>query len=166
MTIQATADGTKDGFALAKEASASAPVILLVDGEQKDLSFVPPADSDARVVTATDDLGREVIRHSTAHVMAQAVLNLYPGAKFAIGPPIEDGFYYDFEVEKPFTPDDLEKIEAEMKRIVKANQRFEREEVDRDEALKLFSDQPYKVEIIEGLAQDAPGADKDAAGGE
>ena len=166
MTTQATADGTKDGFALAKEASASAPVILLVDGEQKDLSFVPPQGSEVGVVTATDDLGREVIRHSTAHVMAQAVLNLYPGAKFAIGPPIENGFYYDFEVEHPFTPDDLEKIEAEMKRIVKANQRFEREELGRDEALKLFADQPYKVEIIEGLALDAEGAEKDVGGGE
>ncbi|MCA1707051.1 MAG: threonine--tRNA ligase, partial [Actinobacteria bacterium] len=166
MTIPAVADGTKDGFALAKEASASAPVILLVDGRQRDLSSVPPPESEVEVVTATEDLGREVIRHSTAHVMAQAVLNLYPGAKFAIGPPIEDGFYYDFEVDEPFTPEDLERIEAEMKRIVKENQRFEREEVARDEALKLFGDQPYKVEIIEGLAVGAEGAEDQGAGGE
>ncbi|MEA2446982.1 MAG: threonyl-tRNA synthetase [Actinomycetota bacterium] len=166
MTTTATPDGTKDGFALAKEAEAPAPVILLVDGAQKDLAFVPGPESSVEVVTATDDLGREVIRHSTAHVMAQAVLNLYPGAKFAIGPPIEDGFYYDFEVERPFTPEDLERIEGEMKKIVKQNQRFEREEIERDKALEIFKDQPYKVEIIEGLAQDAEGAEKESAGGE
>jgi threonyl-tRNA synthetase len=166
MSVTATADGIKDGFGLAKEAEAPAPVILLVDGKQRDLSFVPPAESAVEVVTGTEDLGREVIRHSTAHVMAQAVLNLYPETKFAIGPPIEDGFYYDFEVERPFTPEDLERIEAEMKRIVKANQRFEREEVERSEAIELFADQPYKVEIIEGLAEGAEGADLDADEGE
>ena len=94
--------------------------------------------------------------------MAQAVLNLYPGAKYSIGPPIEDGFYYDFEVKDPFTPEDLEKIEIEMKRIVKENQRFERAEVERDEALKIFAEQPYKIEIIDGVASDAEGAERDA----
>jgi threonyl-tRNA synthetase len=106
-----------------------------------------------------------VLRHSTAHVLAQAVLRLYPGARYAIGPPIEDGFYYDFEVERPFTPEDLERIEAEMKKIVKANQRFEREEVDRDRALELFGDQPYKVEIIEGVAEGADALDQQGAEG-
>jgi threonyl-tRNA synthetase len=165
MTTKVSPDGIKDGFALAKEAAAAAPVILLVDGRQKDLSNVPPDGSEAEVVTATDDLGREVIRHSTSHVMAQAVLNLYPGTKFAIGPPIENGFYYDFDVERPFTPEDLDKIEAEMKNIIKKNQRFEREEVERGEALEIFADQPYKIEVIEGLAQGAEGADKEGADG-
>ncbi|MEO8322766.1 MAG: threonine--tRNA ligase, partial [Actinomycetota bacterium] len=124
---------------------------LVVEGKQKDLSFVPPDGVEAQIVTTTDDLGREIMRHSTAHVLAQAVLRLYPGAKYSIGPPIEDGFYYDFDVATPFTPDDLEMIEAEMHKILKENQRFERVVVDRDEALRFFADQPYKVEIIEGV---------------
>ncbi len=114
----------------------------------------------------TEDRGRTILRHSTAHVLAQAVLNLYPAAKFAIGPPIEDGFYYDFDVEHPFTPDDLERIEAEMRKIVKANQRFERREVDREEVVDLFADQPYKIEIIEGVAAGAEALEQQGAEGE
>ncbi|MFN2388267.1 MAG: threonine--tRNA ligase [Actinomycetota bacterium] len=166
MSVKAVADGSKDGFALAREASAPGPVIAIVDGHQRDLSYVPPADSEVEIVTHTDDLGREVIRHSTAHVLAQAVLALYPGAKYAIGPPIEDGFYYDFEVDRPFTPEDLERIEAEMRRIVEENQRFERAEVERDEALQLFRDQPYKVEIIEGVSDAGDPTQTEAARGE
>jgi threonyl-tRNA synthetase len=158
-------DGVKDGFALAKEAGASNPAALVVDGRQRDLSFVPPGGSEAYVVTMDEEPGREVLRHSTAHVLAQAVLSLYPGARYAIGPPIEDGFYYDFEVESPFTPEDLERIEAEMKKIVKANQRFEREEVERERALEIFSDQPYKVEIIEGVAEGAEALEQQGAEG-
>jgi threonyl-tRNA synthetase len=166
MSTLVTPDGTKDGFALAKEASASAPVALVVDGRQRDLSHVPAADASVEVITADTDEGREVVRHSTAHVMAQAVLRLFPEAKYSIGPPIQDGFYYDFDVERPFTPDDLERIEAEMKTIVKENQRFERAELSKQEALSLFSGQPYKVEIIEGVASDAEGAERDASTGE
>ncbi len=149
--ITATADGTKDGFALAKEAGAKAPLALVADGRQRDLAFVPETGAEVEVVTTTDELGREIMRHSTAHVLAQAVLRLYPGAKYTIGPPIEDGFYYDFDVEVPFTPDDLERIETEMKKILKENQRFERAVVSRDEAFEFFSDQPYKIEIIQGV---------------
>ena len=166
MTVSVSPDGVKDGFALAKEASAAGPVALLVDGKQKDLAHVPPPDASAEIVTQDEDLGREVMRHSTAHVLAQAVLRLYPGTKYSIGPPIQDGFYYDFDVEKPFTPEDLERIEAEMRKIVKENQRFERAEVSREEALGLFSAQPYKVEIIEGVASDAEGADREGGEGE
>ena len=166
MTVSVAPDGTKDGFALAKEASAAGPVAMVVDGKQRDLSFVPSPDSSAEVITQDEDLGREVMRHSTAHVMAQAVLRLYPDAKYSIGPPITDGFYYDFEVEQPFTPDDLERIEAEMRKIVKENQRFERAEVSREEALGLFSNQPYKIEIIEGVAADAEGAEREGGEGE
>lgn len=151
MSVRVTADGDKDGFALAKEGGASAPLIQVVDGAQRDLAFVPPKGTDVEIVTASDDLGRYTMRHSAAHVMAQAVLKLYPGAKYSIGPPIEDGFYYDFEVEIPFTPNDLERIEEEMRKIVKENQRFERAEVSRTEALETFADQPYKIEIIEGV---------------
>jgi threonyl-tRNA synthetase len=166
MSASITADGSKDGFALAKEAQASAPLVQVVDGKQHDLAYVAPEGAEVTIVTTTDDLGREVLRHSTAHVMAQAVLRLHPEAKYSIGPPIEDGFYYDFEVDDPFTPDDLEAIEAEMRKIVKENQRFERAEVERAEALDLFKDQPYKVEIIEGVAADAEGAEREASGGE
>jgi len=164
MSVKVVADGSSDGFALAKEAGASAPIVLVFDGKQKDLAEVPPAGAEVEVVTATDGLGREVTRHSTAHVMAQAVLNLYPGAKYAIGPPIEDGFYYDFQVERPFTPEDLEKIEAEMKRIVKANQRFEREEISREQGLDMFADQPYKTEIIEAVTSGEEVGTADADG--
>jgi threonyl-tRNA synthetase len=93
--------------------------------------------------------GREILRHSTAHVMAQAVTDLFPGARWAIGPPVEDGFYYDFDVERPFTPEDLEAIEARMRELMGARQRFVRAEVSRDEAVTLFADQPYKLEVIE-----------------
>jgi threonyl-tRNA synthetase len=164
--IEVMPDGSKDGFALAKEAAAGGPLAILVDGVQRDLAFVPPTGAEVQIVTQTDELGREILRHSTAHVMAQAVLNLYPGARYAIGPPIEDGFYYDFDVDKPFTPEDIERIEAEMRGIVKANQRFERSEIGREEALRLFSTQPYKTEIIEGLAEGADALEQQGADGE
>jgi threonyl-tRNA synthetase len=96
----------------------------------------------------------DVLRHSTAHVMAQAVCDLWPGAKYAIGPPIQDGFYYDFDLPEQITPDDLERIEARMREIVEADQPFTREELSRDEALKRFKDNPYKVEIIEGVEEE------------
>ncbi|MGH2751067.1 MAG: threonine--tRNA ligase [Actinomycetota bacterium] len=166
MSIRVAPDGTKDGFALAKEAAASAPVILVVDGRQRDLAHVPDAGADVEVVTMDTETGREVLRHSTAHVMAQAVLRLRPEAKYSIGPPITDGFYYDFEVDRPFTPEDVEAIEAEMRAIVKANQRFERSELSRDEALELFKDQPYKIEIIEGVAEGADALEQQGAEGE
>ena len=166
MSVSISPDGTKDGFALAKEASASAPVIQVVDGRQRDLAYVPEAGSEVEIVTMDSELGREVLRHSTAHVLAQAVLRLWPEAKYSIGPPITDGFYYDFEVERPFNPEDVEAIEAEMRAIVKANQRFERAELGRDEALELFKDQPYKVEIIEGVAEGAEALEQQGAEGE
>ncbi|MGH2691581.1 MAG: threonine--tRNA ligase [Actinomycetota bacterium] len=96
----------------------------------------------------------DVLRHSTAHVMAQAVCDLWPGAKYAIGPPIADGFYYDFELPEQLTPDDLERIEKRMRHIVKQDQPFTREELSRDEAMKRFADQPYKKEIIEGVEEE------------
>ena len=96
----------------------------------------------------------ESLRHSTAHVMAHAVKNLFPDAQVAIGPSIEDGFYYDFGVSAPFTPDDLEKISAEMQRVIKAGKPFVRKEISREEALALFADEPFKVELIEDLPAD------------
>ena len=130
---------------------AKAAVAAKVDGDWFDLTR--PIDHDATVAIVTDntEAGREVLRHSTAHVMAQAVTDLYPGAEYAIGPAIEDGFYYDFALpgDQHFSEDDLARIEDRMREIVNADEPFEREEVDRDTALAVFDHQPYKREIIE-----------------
>src|SRR3954447_20254402 len=132
---------------------AKAAVAATVDGATVDLSRPLEDGATVAIVTEDSDDGRYVLRHSTAHVMAQAVLQLWPGAKFAIGPPIEDGFYYDFDLPggAHFTDDDLERIEVRMREIVGEDQPFVREEMSRDEGIALFSDQPYKVEIIEGV---------------
>jgi threonyl-tRNA synthetase len=120
---------------------------------QWDLDRPLPTDADGPIeldtIAADTDEGRAILRHSTAHLMAQAVTDLFPGAKWAIGPPIEDGFYYDFDVERPFTPDDLEAIEARMVELARERQRFVREVIPREDALDEFADQPYKVQIIE-----------------
>jgi len=113
--------------------------------------------TDGRQVPAESEEGREVLRHSTAHVMAQAVCELFPGARYAIGPAIEDGFYYDFDIGRPFTPEDLEAIEAKMREVISADQPFEREDLSPDEARTRFSDQPFKLEIIDGV-DEAEGA--------
>jgi len=93
------------------------------------------------------------MRHSASHVMAQAVMEQVPGAKFAIGPAIEDGFYYDFDLPRPLTPEDLEQIEAKMRKTIKANVPFVRRELSRAEAEQMFADQPYKLEIIRELPE-------------
>ena len=98
---------------------------------------------------------RHAMRHSAAHVMADAVLKLFPEAKMGIGPPTQDGFYYDFEVSRPFTPDDLERIEELMRDSIAGSFAFEREELTRTGAVELFEDQPFKLELIEGLDESA-----------
>ena len=130
---------------------ARAAVAVTVDGELYDIGRPIVEDASVSIVTENTEAGRHVIRHSAAHIMAQAVLDLHPTAKFAIGPAIEDGFYYDFEVKDPFTPDDLDRIEAKMTEIVAADQTFDRGELSIDEALEAFADQPFKREIIEGV---------------
>jgi len=120
------------------------------DGTLRDLAWVPEADAGVEPVAADTEDGRAVIRHSAAHVLAQAVQQLYPEAKLGIGPPITDGFYYDFDVPNPFTPDDLTKLESAMRKIIKAGQRFARRKFDSlDEARKELADEPYKLELIE-----------------
>ena len=128
-----------------------AAIAVKVDGRQFDLDRPLESGGDLEVITLDSDEGLEILRHSAAHVLAQAVLDLYPGATFAIGPPIVDGFYYDFEVSTPFTPDDLERIEARMREIVGEDQPFRREVMGRDEALDVFSGHKFKVEIIESV---------------
>ncbi len=143
---------------------AKAAVAAVVNGEEWDLGRQLPDGAAVAIVTADTDAGRHVLRHSTAHVLAQAVTQLYPGAKFTIGPAIEDGFYYDFDLPegRTFAEADLESIEQRMREIVGADQPFERSELPIDEALRLFADQPYKCEIIERVRQG--GADGTDAG--
>ena len=129
---------------------AKAAVAALVNGNPTDLTA--PLAEGAQVALITDNTndGRHVLRHSTAHVLAQAVTRLFPGAKFSVGPAIENGFYYDFDLPdgRTFSDEDLRAIEDEMRSIVKADQPFIRSEMSPDEALELFADQPYKCEII------------------
>jgi threonyl-tRNA synthetase len=130
---------------------AKAAVAVKVDGEWFDLDRALPPSGRFEVVTENSEEGRSVLRHSAAHVMAQAVLSLFPNATFAIGPPITDGFYYDFEIGRPFTPEDLQRIEAKMSELVAADQPFIREEISVPQALEVFADHPFKREIIEGV---------------
>jgi threonyl-tRNA synthetase len=124
-----------------------------VDGELVDLSFVPATDGKVEPVLPEDPDGVHVLRHSAAHVLAQAVCDLWPGTRYAIGPPIEDGFYYDLELPGQVSENDLAKIEDRMREILAADQPFVREEIPRAEALERFADQPYKREIIESLEE-------------
>ncbi len=128
-----------------------AAVAATVDGKDTDLNTPLHDGAVVSIITTDTDAGRHVLRHSTAHVLAQAVTQIFPGAKFTIGPAIDNGFYYDFDLPdgKTFTEDDLERIEARMREIVKANQPFVRSEMSMSEAKQLFADQSYKVEIIE-----------------
>jgi threonyl-tRNA synthetase len=135
---------------------AKAAVIGSVNGTERDLVWPLENGDSVAIITETDDRGLFTIRHSTAHVLAQAVLDLFPGATFAIGPPIENGFYYDFELSDggTFTPDDLDRIDARMREIIKESQPFIRDEISEGAALELFCDHKYKCEIIRGAAED------------
>lgn len=132
-------------------------LLAKVDGVNKDLSDTLDHDAKVEFVTPDSEEGLHAIRHTASHVMAQAIQHLFPGTKFAIGPAIEKGFYYDLDSEHVFTPDDLRAIEKEMSKIVKANYPLVRSELPRDEALAKFKaeDEPYKVELIEDLPEDA-----------
>ncbi|MDT4946122.1 MAG: threonyl-tRNA synthetase [Pseudonocardiales bacterium] len=125
-------------------------------GELKDLGWAPDADVEAEIVTAASPEGLAVLRHSTAHVMAQAVQELFPGTLLGIGPPVENGFYYDFLPSRPFTPDDLTAIEKKMADIIKAGQRFARRPITDDEARAELANEKFKLELI-GLKSSATG---------
>ncbi|HEX5813096.1 MAG TPA: threonine--tRNA ligase, partial [Pseudonocardia sp.] len=125
-------------------------VVRDAGGALRDLAWAPDADAEVEPVAADSEAGRNVIRHSAAHVLAQAVQQLHPEAKLGIGPPVTDGFYYDFDVAQPFTPEDLTKLESAMKKIIKSGQRFSRRRYDSlDEARKELADEPYKLELID-----------------
>jgi threonyl-tRNA synthetase len=138
-------------------------------GELRDLAWAPDADAEVEPVGMDSDAGRAVLRHSTAHVMAQAVQDLFPGTLLGIGPPVENGFYYDFLPERPFTPDDLSRIEKRMQEIVRASQRFSRRPVTDEQARAELAGEPFKLELIE-LKSDpagaAEGADAEVGGGQ
>ena len=132
---------------------AKAALAGRVDGRLVDTSFVIDRDASIAIVTARDPDGLEIIRHSTAHLLAQAVQAIYPDAQVTIGPVIEDGFYYDFAFKRPFTPEDLEKFEAKMHELAKADLKVERRLMPRDEAVELFRGigEHYKAEIIASI---------------
>ena len=137
---------------------AKAALAGRVDGELVDTSFLISEDANLALITARDEEGVDVIRHSCAHLMAMAVQELFPGAQVTIGPVIEDGFYYDFAYERPFTPEDLEKIEKRMNELSKQNLPVERSVMERPEAIKLFEQmgEKYKVEIIDSIPGEEP----------
>ena len=128
-----------------------------VDGETVDLRTIIDRDCELNILTVNDSEGLAAYRHTASHIMAQAVKRLYPDAKLAIGPSIADGFYYDMDREIPFTPQDLEKIEAEMKKIIKEALPIERFTKPREEAIAFMEEraEPYKVELIRDLPEDA-----------
>ena len=156
-------DGTKKNFSnsikgdeLAKSISSSlskSAIAISINGQLKDLDFEINKDCDAQIITKESELGIEILRHDAAHVMAESVKTLYPDVQVTIGPPIENGFYYDFSKKEPFTPEDLIKIEKKMSEIIDRNEQFEREVWDRKKAIKYFKDhgEIYKTQIINNI---------------
>jgi threonyl-tRNA synthetase len=139
----------------------------LATGDLKDLAWAPEADAEVEPVPAASPEGRAVIRHSTAHVLAQAVQDLFPGTRLGIGPPVENGFYYDFAPERPFTPEDLKALEKRMQEIVKAGQYFSRREISDADAQAELAHEPFKLELIGlkgGAGEAAEGADVEVGG--
>ncbi|GLY50920.1 threonine--tRNA ligase [Lentzea sp. NBRC 102530] len=125
-------------------------VVRDAEGHLRDLSWTPQVDVEVEAVAADTEDGRSVIRHSAAHVLAQAVQQQFPEAKLGIGPPVKDGFYYDFQVEKPFTPEDLQALEKRMKQIIKSSQRFSRRVVESiDSAKAELASEPFKLELVD-----------------
>ncbi|MCC8136596.1 MAG: threonine--tRNA ligase [Clostridiales bacterium] len=160
-------DGSKKEYAqpmavidIAKDISeglARVATVAEINGEEADLRTVVDSDCELNILTFDSPAGAGAFRHTTSHIMAQAIKRLYPDVKLAIGPSIADGFYYDIDSENPITPEDLEKIEAEMKKIVKEDLPLIRFTKPRDEAIAYFKEknEPYKVELIEDLPEDA-----------
>ncbi len=158
--IDEPAAAARDGFALFSDRSV---VAMRVNGELRDLATTLTETDDVEPVTIDSEDGLAILRHSTAHVLAQAVQRINPQANLGIGPPVTDGFYYDFGVETPFTPEDIKAISKEMQRIIREGQRFVRRVVTEDEARAAMADEPFKLELID-LAG-GPGSGANAAEG-
>jgi len=158
---QRSFDGPVSGLDIARDIGpglAKAALVCTVNGEPWDLTRLIESDAEVAIITGKDEAALELIRHDAAHVMAEAVQELYPGTQVTIGPAIENGFYYDFARDEPFTPDDLAKIEARMREIVDRDEAIVREQWDRDAAVAWFKDQGehYKAEIIADLPAGEP----------
>ena len=144
-----TEAGTTAGAAFGEVLGSSPDMIAArVNGELRDLAHVLADGDVAEPVSISSDDGRAILRHSTAHVLAQAVQGLFPHARLGIGPPVENGFYYDFDVPAPFGPDDLKAIEARMRQLVKQGQLFSRRVVTESQARAELAAEPYKQELI------------------
>ncbi|CCH88781.1 Threonyl-tRNA synthetase [Modestobacter italicus] len=157
----------KDAGVPLKGPDGAVVVREVASGELKDLAWTPDADAEVEPVPAVSADGRAVIRHSAAHVLAQAVQDLFPGTRLGIGPPVENGFYYDFDPERPFTPEDLVALEKKMTEIVRAGQHFRRREISDDEARTELAHEPFKLELIGlkgGAGEAAEGADVEVGG--
>ncbi len=131
------------GRNLAKDA-----ICIEIDGVLSDLHNSIDKDAKCRIYTKNDQTGIDILRHSSAHILAQAVLNLYPKTQYGVGPAIEDGFYYDFLFEDNISEDDLSEIEDEMKNIIEKQQKFEKEYISSEQAILLYKDQRFKQELI------------------
>lgn len=152
-------DGPVTGMTLAKDIGpglAKAAIVIVVDGEQWDLSREITKDADVSIITNRDEEALEIIRHDAAHILAEAVKELWPDTQVTIGPAIDNGFYYDFARAEPFTPEDLEKIEKRMRQIVERNEEIIRTEMPRDEAVEFFRNmgEEYKAELIASIPSD------------
>ena len=143
--VQQSIEPGSDGFKLFTDKSV---IAQRVNGEARDLAYQPATGDNIQPITISSDDGLAILRHSTAHVLAQAVQTLRPEAKLGIGPAIRDGFYYDFDVDVPFTPEELKALEKQMERIVRSGQRFVRRVTNDKDALSELSHEPYKVELI------------------
>ncbi|MGZ8804547.1 MAG: threonine--tRNA ligase, partial [Microbacterium sp.] len=155
-----------DGFALFPDRSV---VAVRVNGELKDLATAVAETDAVEPITIDSPEGLSILRHSTAHVLAQAVQRIHPQATLGIGPPITDGFYYDFGVQHPFTPEDLKAIDKEMQRIIREGQRFVRRAVSDEEARVELAAEPFKLELIGlkgGSKEAAEGASVEVGAGE
>ena len=161
----AVADGASTGADLF---AIQGLVAVEYGGALHDSTDVPPAGASVSPITASSPQGLEILRHSAAHVLAQAVQSINPQAKLGIGPPVTDGFYYDFDVEVPFAPEDLSALEKEMQRIVKSGQRFERRVVSADQAREELKNEPYKLELIglKDVSADSDAGESVEVGGE
>src|SRR3954453_338444 len=149
------AAGVREAGLPSRGAPDAVVVVRDVDGRLRDLSWTPETDVEVTPVAADTEDGRSVIRHSAAHVLAQAVQELFPGAKLGIGPPITDGFYYDFDVPRAFTPEDLVALEKRMRQIVKDGQLFDRRVYEsKDQAREELADEPFKLELVDDKSGD------------
>src|SRR3954470_16754691 len=152
-----------DGTTAAELLDDKSVVVARVAGELKDLAYVLRDGDTVEGVTADSPEGLAVLRHSTAHVLAQAVQNLFPGTQLGIGPPIENGFYYDFAPERPFTPEDLIALEKRMQEVVKAGPYFSRREISDADAQAELAHEPFKLELIGLKGGEAASSDDGAS---